>query len=216
MSEKPTITETMLSHEHGSSSTIMSATASSVGEPSTARDVPTASITEPEHIPRVRLILVITSVLLALFLSLLDTSIVSTSLYTIGTSLDALDRVTWVALAYMLSDVGLATFVAAFSDVVGRKNALSLVLAISIVFSVAAGFCNDITSLIVCRAMQGVGGSGMYALAFLVLPDVMPISQFQWIGAMAGGVVTVSGVLGPILGGVITKSISWRWIFWIP
>jgi len=216
MSEMPTATKMMLPQEHDSSSTTMSTTASSIGQPSTNPDVHTASITEPEPISRVRLILVITSVLLALFLSLLDTSIVSTSLYTIGTSLDALDRVTWVALAYMLSDVGLATFFAAFSDVIGRKNALTLALVIFTIFSIAAGFCNDITSLVVCRAMQGVGGSGMYALAFLVLPDILPISQFQWIGAMAGGVVTVSGVLGPVLGGVITKSIGWRWIFWIP
>ncbi|GAB7343978.1 hypothetical protein MBLNU457_1913t1 [Dothideomycetes sp. NU457] len=216
MSEKPTVTETMLLQEHRSSSTIMSTTDSPLTQPSTRCDVQRASLTEPESITKVRLILVITSVLLSLFLSLLDTSIVSTSLYTIGTSLDALDRVTWVALAYMLSDVGLATFFAAFSDVIGRKNALTLALAIFIVFSIAAGICNDIASLVVCRAMQGVGGSGMYALAFLVLPDVLPLSQFQWIGAMAGGVVTVSGVLGPVLGGVITKSVGWRWIFWIP
>lgn len=208
--------ESMLSQDHSPGSTIMPTTASSLDQPPTDRDVNTASATEPEPISKARLILVIISVLLALFLSLLDTSIVSTSLYTIGTSLDALDRVTWVALAYMLSDVGLATFFAAFSDVIGRKNALTLALAIFIIFSIAAGFCNDITSLIVCRAMQGVGGSGMYALAFLVLPDVLPVSHFQWIGAMAGGVVTVSGVLGPVLGGVITKSVGWKWVFWIP
>jgi len=216
MSEKSTVTEKMFSQEHDSSSTVLSPATVTPLIQSTDFAAQTVPSTHPEPISKARLFLVIISVLLALFLSLLDTSIVSTSLYTIGTSLNALDRITWVALAYMLSDVGLATFFAALSNVIGRKNALSLALVIFIIFSIAAGFCNDITSLVICRAMQGVGGSGMYALAFLVLPDVLPISQYQWIGAMAGGVVTVSGVLGPVLGGIITKTVGWRWIFWIP
>lgn len=65
------------------------------------------------------------------------------------------------------------------------------------------------------RVLQGIGGSGLYSLTFVILPEVSPPELAQATGALAGAVVAVAGVLGPVLGGVITRYTTWRWIFWI-
>jgi len=69
--------------------------------------------------------------------------------------------------------------------------------------------------LVGLRAVQGVGGSGLYSLTMIVLPEIVGEGKRKWIGAVVGAVVAVAGVTGPVVGGVITKFASWRWVFWI-
>ncbi len=96
-----------------------------------------------------------------LFLSFLDSSIVATSLFTIGTEFDCIERVNWVALAYTLSYLGCAVFVARISDVIGRRNAFLISYTIFIAFSLGCGFAQNLQQLIAFRAIQGLGGSGV-------------------------------------------------------
>jgi MFS family permease len=155
------------------------------------------------------------SVSFGLFLSLMDTTIVATALYTIGADLKSFGLINWVALAYTLSYLGCAVIFARIADIYGRRNAYIAAFLIFFAFSLGCGFSTSLTQLIACRTLQGVGGSGLYSLTFVILPEISPPGMMQAIGAIAGAVVAMAGVLGPVLGGVITHYTSWKWIFWI-
>jgi len=155
------------------------------------------------------------SVSFGLFLSLLDTTIVATALYTIGVDLKSLGSINWVALAYTLSYLGCAVIFSRIADIFGRRNAYIAAFLIFFAFSLGCGFSTSLTQLIACRTLQGVGGSGLYSLTFVILPEISPPKLIQAIGAMAGAVVAMAGVLGPVLGGLITHYTTWKWIFWI-
>ncbi|KAM0348767.1 hypothetical protein ACHAPU_004206 [Fusarium lateritium] len=154
-------------------------------------------------------------VLLGLFLSMIDTSIVATSLHTIGVDFEVLENVNWVALAYTLAYLGCAIVFARISDVVGRRDAFIAAYIIFFIFSLACGFAQSLNQLIAFRALQGIGGSGLYSLTMIMLPEISPESIKSHMGALVGLVITVSGVLGPVLGGILTHYSSWRWVFWI-
>ncbi|MCJ1247064.1 hypothetical protein MMC30_004275 [Trapelia coarctata] len=167
------------------------------------------------RMPTWRLVLLCISLCFGLFLSLLDTSIVATALYTIGKEMDCLQSVTWVALSYTLSYVGCTVIFARLGDVLGRRNAYLAAGIVFLGFSIGCGFCRSLWQLIVCRALQGVGGSGLYSLTLIILPEISPLRKRKFIGTLAGLVIAISGVLGPVLGGLITRYTTWRWIFWI-
>jgi len=145
----------------------------------------------------------------------MDTTIVATALYTIGVDLKSLSTVTWVALAYTLSYLGCAVLFARIADIVGRRNAYIAAFVIFFAFSLGAGFSQTLNQLIACRVLQGIGGSGLYSLAFVILVEIGPPRLQQWMAALAGITVACSGVLGPVLGGIITHYTTWRWVFWI-
>jgi MFS family permease len=126
-----------------------------------------------------------------------------------------LSSVTWVALAYTLSYLGCAVIFARIADIVGRRNAYIAAFIIFFGFSLGCGFSHSLNQLIACRALQGVGGSGLYALTFVILPEISSVKFSQWIAGLAGAVVAMAGVLGPVLGGTITHYTTWRWVFWI-
>lgn len=92
---------------------------------------------------------------------MIDTSIVATSLYSIGVDLEALEEVNWVALAYTLAYLGCAVVFARISDIIGRRDAFIAAYIIFFAFSLACGFSTNLEQLIAFRALQGIGGSGM-------------------------------------------------------
>ncbi|TVY40402.1 Efflux pump, partial [Lachnellula subtilissima] len=171
----------------------------------------------PPVLPKWRLICLTISVCFGLFLSLLDTTIVATALYTIGVNLNSLQKVTWIALSYTLSYLGCAVIFARIGDIFGRRNAYIAAFLIFFAFSLGCGFSQTLSQLIACRALQGIGGSGLYSLTFVILAEISPQDEKmgRTIGALAGFVVAIAGVLGPVLGGVITHCTTWRWVFWI-
>jgi MFS family permease len=183
-------------------------------EASIQQSTSTTTTTTP-NIPTYRLILLIVSLCIGLFLSLLDTSIVATALYSISTSFSAPHTTTWVALSYTLSYLSFAVPFANLSDVIGRRAAWLLAFTIFFAFSLACGFAKTLMQLVGLRAVQGVGGSGLYSLTMIIMPEIVSEEKRKWIGAVVGLVVAVAGVMGPVVGGVITKFASWRWVFWI-
>lgn len=171
---------------------------------------------------------------MGLFLTLVDTSIVATSLYTIGIEFEAAETVNWVALAYTLAYLSCAVTFARLSDVVGRRNTFLAAQVMFVAFSLACGVSQNMPQLIAFRALQGIGGSGkengtlnraivflittvvgIYSLSMVILPELCPPQLEQYIGSLIGIVLAGSGVLGPVLGGILTYYANWRWVFWI-
>ncbi|KAK7417041.1 hypothetical protein QQX98_004802 [Neonectria punicea] len=186
--------------------------------PEEGDSLPTITTNTEAHestIPRLRFWMLCVGILLGLFLSMIDTSIVATSLYTIGIEFEASETVNWVALAYTLAYLGCAVVFARISDIVGRRHAFIAAYIIFVAFSLACGFAQSLNQLIAFRVLQGVGGSGLYSLTMIMLPEMSPPNMRHHIAALVGMIVALAGVLGPVLGGILTHYASWRWVFWI-
>ncbi|CAN9108701.1 unnamed protein product [Alternaria alternata] len=162
-----------------------------------------------------KLVSLYSSICIGLFLSFLDTSIIATAIYTIGVEFHSLSKANWIALSYTLAYVGCTAIFASLSDVVGRRNAYVAAFVIFLAFSLGCGFAQNLDQLIAMRALQGVGGSGLYSVGFVVLTETASPRMSRMIGALAGAIIAISGILGPVLGGVITNYTTWRWIFWL-
>ncbi|KAI3401350.1 hypothetical protein diail_11434 [Diaporthe ilicicola] len=152
---------------------------------------------------------------LGLCLSMIDSSIVATSLYTIGGEFRDTELINWVALAYTLAFLGSAVFFSRMADVVGRRNAFIAAFVIFFSFSLGCGFSQNMGTLVACRAFQGIGGSGLFSVTMIVFPEMSPPNARKYIAPLIGMVISTSGVLGPILGGLFTDYATWRWVFWI-
>ncbi|KAH6607929.1 hypothetical protein Trco_004242 [Trichoderma cornu-damae] len=151
----------------------------------------------------------------SLLLSIIDSSVLATSLHTIGIEFQERSLINWVVLAYSLGYAGFTVSSNTVSDVVGRRSAFAASHVMFLSFSIACGCAQHVKQLIICRAFQGIGGSGLYALSILILTQQSPPQLRQYIGSIIGIVVAGAGLLGPILGGTFTQYVSWRWIFWI-
>lgn len=142
-------------------------------------------------------------------------SIVSTSLYTISKDLGSINDGTWAILAYTLSYLGFAVIITRLSDVTGRRNAVIAAYVLFLAMSLGCGFSQSMESLIACRAIQGIGGSGLYSLAVVIMPEISPAKLLPFVSSLIGVTLAIAGVAGPLFGGIIAKNTTWRWIFWL-
>ncbi|KAF6812291.1 MFS multidrug transporter [Colletotrichum plurivorum] len=152
---------------------------------------------------------------LALLLSALETTIVATTLTTIGTHFDDYSKVGWVVTAYLVTYSGCILTYSKFTDVFGQKNVLLFSLAW---FGIFSGLCAatpsmSLTHLIVFRALQGIGGSGVFSVVFVTIVDICPARLLGPYSAVASSTFAIANILGPIVGGVISDTADWKWIF---
>lgn len=178
------------------------------GRPSTAiSGIQKHSVTGPQQV------VLVLSLLTGLLFSSLDTSIVSTSLVTVSQDLNDFVNAPWIVLAYLLTYMGFAVCISKLSDIYGRRNMLVISWVFFVAFSQGCGSATSMTALIVCRAFQGMGASGLYSLTQIGLVEVGPSHRPSLIGAMVGATLAVAFVLGPIIGGAISQLSDWRWLF---
>src|SRR5271163_2212003 len=104
-------------------------------------------------------------------MALMNMSIISTALYTISVDFADYKKTIWSALSYILADIGCAVFVTRLSDVFGRKTMILTSFFIFTCFSLASGFAQTVEQLILFRALQGIGGTGLYALIMVICPQ---------------------------------------------
>lgn len=150
-----------------------------------------------------------------LFLAAVDQTVVATALPTIVGELGGLDHLAWIVIAYLLTATASTPLWGKFSDLYGRRQCFQAAIVIFVIGSALCGLSQSMLQLAACRALQGVGGGGLLALPFIVLGDVLsPRERGKSMGYFTA-VLAVSGVGGPLLGGVITDHASWRWIFFV-
>ncbi|MGI8434002.1 MAG: MDR family MFS transporter [Nocardioidaceae bacterium] len=163
-----------------------------------------------------RQILVVMAGLMAgMFLAALDQSIVGTALPRITSELGGLDKLSWVVTAYLLTQTASTPLWGKISDLYGRKLIFQAAIITFLVGSLMAGAAQGIGELIAFRAVQGLGGGGLFALALATMGDVVPPRERGRYGGYFGAVFGTSSVLGPVLGGFFADGPGWRWIFFI-
>ncbi|WP_114853919.1 MDR family MFS transporter [Brachybacterium sp. YJGR34] len=167
------------------------------------------------QLSRRRINLIFGTVMLAMLISSLDQTIVSTALPTIVADVGGADHLSWVVSAYLLTQTVTVILAGKFGDLFGRKLILQLSAGVFVGASAACGLSEDMLWLIVWRAVQGIGAGGITVTATALIADVVPLrDRGRYQGAL-GAVFGVSTVIGPLLGGLFTDHLSWRWAFYI-
>src|SRR5499427_3763328 len=155
-------------------------------------------------------------VALAAFMEVLDTSIANVALPYIGGNLAASnDQSTWVLTSYLVSNAIVLPISGWLAGAIGRKRFFSTCLAIFTVSSLLCGIAPSLGLLLFFRVLQGVGGGGLQPMAQAILADTFPPRQRGMAFAVYGITAVTAPTIGPTLGGWITYSYSWRWIFYI-
>ncbi|HET9091391.1 MAG TPA: MDR family MFS transporter [Acidimicrobiales bacterium] len=158
---------------------------------------------------------VFSGLMLGLFLAALDQSVVATALPTIAGDFHGLNRLTWVVTAYLLTSTASAPLYGKISDLWGRKKIFQFSIVLFLAASALAGLSQNMNELIIFRGLQGLGAGGLMVLAMSIIGDVVPPLERGRYQGYFGAVFGVSSVAGPLIGGFLVQSISWRWIFYI-
>ena len=178
---------------------------------------PATGVTNPSHpnLPAQTRNLIVAATLLALFLGALDALVMSAAMPTIVAELGGLDLYSWVYSSYLLARTVALPIFGKLADIYRTKTLYIISILIFILASLAAGFAESMLVLIVCRAIQGIGAGGNFALVYIVLADISAPEERGKTLSLGSFIWGLASVLGPTLGGLIVAYLSWPWIFFI-
>ena len=182
-----------------------------------------ASKSSYHQLSRRQLVWTIVGLQVTLLLAALDQTIVSTAMPKIIAELNGFERYSWVTTAYLLTSTATLPVFGKLSDIHGRKW---LLLVSAVGFVLASALCglsgtlprvlgDGMTQLIIFRGLQGVFGGGIMALVFTAIGDLFPPAERGKYQGLFSAVWALASVVGPLLGGWITDSLTWRWVFYV-
>ena len=161
------------------------------------------------------IMVIIVALMLAMLLAALDQTIVATALPRIATDLHGLSKLSWVATAYLMTSAISTPLYGKVGDQFGRKKIFQFAIVLFLVGSALSGLSQTMNQLVFFRALQGFGAGGLMSLSQAIVGEIVPPRQRgKYLGYFAG-VFALASVVGPLLGGFFTDSLSWRWVFYV-
>jgi EmrB/QacA subfamily drug resistance transporter len=154
-------------------------------------------------------------VMLSIFLAAMESTVVATAMPTVVTSLGGLDIYSWVFSGFLLSSTVMMPLWGRLSDLLGRRPTYLAGLVVFLVGSALSGAAQNMTQLIVCRLLQGVGAGSLMTIGMTIVGELFGLERRARMQGYISGVWGVASLLGPMIGGLLTDHASWRWVFYI-
>ncbi|PGH03296.1 hypothetical protein GX51_04166 [Blastomyces parvus] len=171
---------------------------------------------QSEKMTKKQIAVVMFALCLALFLAALDMSIIATALPTISSQFNASESgYSWMASSYLLGNAAVIPLWGKLSDIWGRKPIIVFANILFLLSSLMCALAPNTATLIAGRAIQGVGGGGLVLLGQICVGDLFSQRYRPIYYAMFGMTWAIAGSLGPVVGGIFTEKVSWRWCFYI-
>jgi EmrB/QacA subfamily drug resistance transporter len=158
---------------------------------------------------------IVAAVLLGLFLAALDQTVVGTALPRIVTDLRGNDIYTWAFTAYILTATISGPIYGKLSDLFGRRPILLFAVSVFLIGSLLSGVSQEMWQFIAFRGIQGLGAGALFPVALAVIGDMFDASERGKYQGLVGGIFGLSSVIGPAIGGVITDTVGWHWVFFV-
>jgi EmrB/QacA subfamily drug resistance transporter len=159
--------------------------------------------------------MVFLAVVLGMLLAALDQTIVATALPTVVADLGGAGHQSWVVTSYLLASTIATAVVGKLGDTFGRKVVFQGAVLFFLAGSVLCGLAGSMSMLVGSRALQGIGGGAITVTAVAVIGEVIPLRERGRYQGALGAVFGVTTVVGPLLGGLFTDHLGWRWAFWV-
>lgn len=196
-------------------STGTTGTTGTIGTIGTTSEIPSDENDDPYNgyaLPKAQLYTVVLSLFMASFLAALDATVVTTLLSLIASELHAVQNISWIATAYLLSSAAFQPIFGKISDIFGRKV---LICGCSILFSLGCLICvtNSLFWLVIGRFVTGIGGSGMTSIGTMTMSDLVPLRDRGLFQGLANIFFGLGSASGGVIGGVIADTLGWKYVF---
>lgn len=168
----------------------------------------------PQHLSHQRLLVIFPALALIHFLSFLDQTAISTSLPAIAASLDIGASISWVGASFLVTSTSIQLINGRLSDIFGRKASLVTAISMMGVANLLCGLSTTPVELFAARALAGFGAGAINALVQIAIADITTLEQRGYYFGIMGIAVALGNGLGPVIGGLLTQAVGWRWAFW--
>lgn len=161
------------------------------------------------------IVLLFSGLMVTMLLASLNQTVLSSALPTLVGELNGVEHMAWVITAFILASTVMMPVYGKLGDLLGRKPMLLFAIIVFTIGSVIGALAPDMTTLIIARVVQGLGGGGLMILSQATIADVVPARERGKYMGIMGGVFAFSSVAGPLIGGGLTEGPGWRWAFWM-
>lgn len=159
--------------------------------------------------------IILVAVMLAMFASAVEATIVSTAMPSIANDLGSFSQYSWVFSAYLLTSTVTVLLYGKLSDLFGRKLIFTIGMSLFLLGSLLCGMAESMTALIVFRFIQGIGAGAVMPITTTIIGDIYSPEERAKIQGYLSSVWGISAVAGPAIGGVLVATIGWEYVFWV-